>query len=783
MYCRPVSRPFAWVGFGSVLCAASVGRAAPPDATPPAPSAAPAAPPADVRPNSPAGAPADVTPSPSAPDAAPAPKPEAVSEVVVVGTPERQTSGSAHVVKPKQLERFEYDDAHQVLLQVPGVYVRGEDGLGLRPNVGMRGATPDRSKKITLMEDGVLFAPAPYSAPAAYYFPLVTRAASVRVVKGPSTIGYGPHTVGGAIDVVTAPVPSSRAGSVDLAAGEYGYRKAHVRVGGGDDRLGVLVEGVHLGSSGFKDLDGGGPTGFTRNEWMVKTRYVLQEAPAQHELELKLGYADEDSRETYLGLTDDDFRRAPLRRYAASGGDRMRWHRTQIELRDRLRLSPELAFDVVAYRHDLERTWQRIQGVRGASLYEVLREPQTPANAPYYDALVGRGALGAENALLVGPNQRTFVAQGVQGVVRWSPRTGPVTHRVEYGLRLHYDSIRRRHTQDPRLLEGGASLPAGEPTETTANDFDRAYAMALHAADALTYGPLTLTPGLRVEAIWARSTDRLAGGATRSAPQQVVLPGLGAFYALRRDLGLLAGVHRGFSPVPPGQAPGTEPERSTNYEAGVRYAPRRLRVEIIGFYNDYQNLTSVCGYSSGCTSGDLDRQFDAGRARVYGLETYVESELQPAAGLTLPARLAYTFTDARFLGDFSSNEPTYGDVRAGDELPYVPRHQLAASLGVETRALALNLAGTYVGSMRELAGQGEPAPRTTTDAYFVLDASASYRVLSYLSVYANGRNLLDEAAIVARRPFGARPNAPRWLQLGLKASFLGTSSGQNTCHR
>ena len=42
----------------------------------------------------------------------------------------------------------------QVLKQVPGVYSRGEDGFGLRPNIGIRGVSPDRSKKVTLMEDG-----------------------------------------------------------------------------------------------------------------------------------------------------------------------------------------------------------------------------------------------------------------------------------------------------------------------------------------------------------------------------------------------------------------------------------------------------------------------------------------------------------------------------------------------------------------------------------------------------------------------------------------------------
>src|SRR5262245_45405483 len=77
--------------------------------------------------------------------------------------------GARAEISKEQLERDEFDDLHKVLAGTAGVYIRDEDGYGLRPNIGMRGAAADRSQKITIMEDGVLSGPAPYSAPAAYY--------------------------------------------------------------------------------------------------------------------------------------------------------------------------------------------------------------------------------------------------------------------------------------------------------------------------------------------------------------------------------------------------------------------------------------------------------------------------------------------------------------------------------------------------------------------------------------------------------------------------------------
>ncbi len=45
--------------------------------------------------------------------------------------------GSAHIVREKELQRFEYDDVAQVLSAVPGVFSRTEDGMGLRPNIAI----------------------------------------------------------------------------------------------------------------------------------------------------------------------------------------------------------------------------------------------------------------------------------------------------------------------------------------------------------------------------------------------------------------------------------------------------------------------------------------------------------------------------------------------------------------------------------------------------------------------------------------------------------------------
>ncbi|MCU0673620.1 MAG: TonB-dependent receptor [Myxococcota bacterium] len=688
-----------------------------------------------------------------------------------------RVGGGITLLDQRQLETMEYDDPHVVLMQAPGVFVRTEDGFGLRPNIGIRGTSSDRSKKITLMEDGVLFGPAPYAAPAAYYFPLMTRMTGVEVFKGPASLLYGPQTIGGAINLVTREVPTRSEGAFDLSFGRFLTRKIHLHWGTSNRWGGFLFEALEVGSRGFKELDQTGgsfdpPTGFSRSDFVL--RGFLQTNPDGehfHRVDLRLGFGRERSDETYLGLTDADFIADPTRRYAASELDRMTWWRTSGVLTWRAELGEHVQIVTDVYRHDLDRSWLRFNGFGDPSVSprQVLLSP-TGARSLYYDLLTGtQDTSSPAEEIILADNQRRYVSQGGQTRLRVDAQTGALAHHVEVGLRLHQDQIERDHLAYRYAMQRGSLVAVDAPAATTTDNLGWAFAFAGYAIYRAEIGGLTLTPGLRTEVVKTRLEDR-ASGETIENVNTAVLPGIGATYEVIEHLSLLAGVHRGYSPVAPGQPEEVEPELSVNYELGARYADAeegRL-IELVGFVNDYSNLTGQCGFSTGCSGDMLDRQFNGGAVLIWGLEAAGSWRFE-VGRFAIPLRLTYTYTGSHFREGFESEDPTFGDVREGDELPYVPAHQGQLQGGLEHERGGFQVIGTYVSEMREQAGQGDAGERT--DDYVLVDAVAWWEASERVRLYVRGENLLDDQPIASRRPFGAVPLRPVTVQVGAKVEF------------
>jgi len=703
-------------------------------------------------------------------------EPRSVNESVTIVDRRGRTprvAGSAHVLDAEELERHENDDIHRVLAPVPGVYVRDEDGFGLRPNIGLRGANSDRSAKVTLEEDGVLLAPAPYSAPAAYYFPMTTRMVGVEVFKGPAATSHGPHTVGGAVNLKTRAVPRNRAvGGVDVAFGTYDTLKLHGHVGGGTRTAGALLEGVLLRTDGFKQLDGGGSTGFLKGELMFKGRVEAPaEGPIRNAWELKLGYSGERSNETYLGLSNADFGETPYRRYAASRLGLMAWKRAQAELAWTLTAGRDLDARVVGYYHHLDRSWTKLNGLAsGESLHRLLLGDGGGQSAIPMAILRGEAdSEGLDQQLLIGTNARRYHAGGVQGRVRWRARLGPVTNHLEVGLRVHHDRIQRTHDEARHSMRDGEPVAEEEPGITTQNDHS-ATALAVYATDELALGPLRVLPGVRVEVIRTEATDLLADH-TLAKTQAVGLPGLGLHLQAAPWLSFLAGAHRGFSPSAPSADAETTPETSWNIEGGARFDHQGLQAELIGFYNHYDNLTGQCTFSGGCADDQVGTTFNAGRVHVYGLEALVRGEIPLPNGFGVRGHVSYTATGSRFATTFVSGFPQFGLVEAGDALPYVPEHQGAAGIGFAHPFGNVDLTAKAQSAMRDAAGQGAIPENEVIPAYVVLDLAADVWVSRYARIYVTVNNLTNAKYLVSRRPFGARPGRPFHAMVGAKLSF------------
>ena len=686
--------------------------------------------------------------------------------------------GSSTYISPRELARFNNTDPIRALRSVPGINIQEEDGFGLRPNIGMRGTGVERSSKITLMEDGILAAPAPYTAPAAYYFPSVGRMNGVEVLKGSGSIKYGPFTTGGVINFLTRDVPVGTEALARASIGSYNTREIYAYAGAGNQRIGLSIEGLQVSSNGFKNLDNNGNTGFIKSDFILKGRMELPGSTSvfKHSLNFKAGYMKENSNETYLGLTQQDFNLSPYRRYAGSQVDNMAAEHHQFSLTYKAHLQ---AVDVslTAYNNTFDRNWYKLDKVTDDNgitndIGTILENPDSMSNA--LSILKGQNSLQS-NALHVKANNRSYLSRGIQIHLKSIFQSGTIKHRLEAGLRLHYDEMDRFQWVDSYAMsEGIMKLSVAGKPGSESNRIESAQAYSGYVQYGLQLNSrLEIVPGIRYENIsftkldYGKSDpDRLETNLKTSKNQvSAFIPGISLVYSADRLNTFFLGVHKGFAP--PGATQGTLPENSINYEIGWKLHSAFASISTTLFTNNYSNLLGS-DLNAGGGAG-TNEQFNAGAALVYGLESSLAYDvLKNNANWRLPLSLQYTYTQAQFENSFSSSYEPWGEVAVGDQMPYLPNHQFSVQASIENNKFSLAFSAKYVGKMRTVAGSGNISENQLIPANFVIDASANYRLIRNVLVNAFARNIGNETYLVSRRPAGLRPGLPRLIGLGIK---------------
>ena len=702
---------------------------------------------------------------------------EEIESVTIIGSKEdlKNLAGSGAIISNEDLEIAMDTDIQKILTAVPGVYMRTEEGYGLRPNISIRGTAIERSGKVTIMEDGVLVAPSPYTSSSAYYFPTTGRIHSVEFLKGPAAVSQGPQTIGGAINLISTPIPEVNSGKFIQELGENGMARTHAFYGINSANFGALVEVHEHSSDGFDSIANvGGDTGFDKSDLMIKAQYNT----GNHSLRFKMVDLEENSDQSYVGLSQASFNKNPRMRYGATAYDEMMNDGEQTSL---TYVGDFDNFDVVftSWQNDYHRDWFKVSDFNNDSEHgerDDINELISDANNGSANAqAILDGQLAVE--IEYKHNNRYYTNEGYQFTV--STEIG--IHSLTVGYRDMEDSESRvqAHEYADQAADGSLSALYGYVGLNNSNNRLReSSATSYYLEDTMDFGKLAVTVGYRSEDYeqrhrrWSDAAGpNLTMVRTGEADNRDTMAyndhtssSIGATYKLNDTTSLVAGFHEGMTPMF-----GSDPEEADNMELGVRYSESTTNIEAFYFASDYSRLAAECTQVSGAAcDADESAIFSGGEAEVSGLEFSGSWMLQGENGVMYPISVNYTSTDATFSN--SSDSDYFGTVAAGDDLPYIPDSQSSIVLGfINDNGLSGNARIVNVGGSCSIAACGI---YNKIDAHSYIDLSLRQVLSDSISVYLILENVTDNEDLISRAPSeGARSQKPATIKVGFSYDF------------
>jgi len=666
--------------------------------------------------------------------------------------------GSGAILDKSDLDKFYYTDINDILRQVPGVYVRPETGYGFFPNISLRGVDPNRSAKVTLMEDGIPTAPTPYADPSAYYSPTAGRMAGFEVLKGTSSLKHGPNTTGGVINYLSTPIPNQQLSHLRASYGTDNERVAHAYSGGrtdfGGGKLGYLLELFDHRSDGFhtlKSLNGAPDRNapIERTDILLKLSYEFGEGDY---LEFKAGRMDMDADVSYQGLSKADYATNPYQRYANTDTDNMDSDQTRYYLRYNKEFSDSLTMSTTVFLNEFNRNWLKLAKVGTSASSSTKVGKGVFADATLISVLKGE----TDGYYEVKSNDRSYQSKGI--LANFDYEVG--INDIDFG----FSYIEDDYDKNPYYTDKYTVTVAGTTTtrskivdDGSANyAYKDAEAFEAYIVDDIDFGALSLTPGVRYSSI-----DYANGTNARSLDDVIV--GLGGTYELSDTLGLFSGIHQGhtFPDAESVAADNLDQEESLSFEVGARGVFSDISFEFAYFNTHLKDMLVLSNLNNGVAGSA-----NIGEGSIDGLEVQLATDFGTDGGFGIPVSASFTFTNTEFE---SSTAPTTGylsGASAGNEFPYVPDFMMNLRGG-----LVFDKASTYLNFHYQGSSYTDGANSNELNKYGSLDWSAFYDVSEGVTVFTKVTNLTDETYVQSVLPDGYRVGKPRAVSVGMSYDF------------
>lgn len=682
-----------------------------------------------------------------------------------------EVPGAVERLDRQTLESARIFSFSEVLRKISGINVRDEEGFGLRPNIGIRGTNPTRSTKVLLLEDGLPLAYAPYGDNASYYHPPIERYAEVEVLKGSSQIVYGPQTIAGVVNYITPNPTEKPTFGIRLLGGNRNYFSGSVFGSGTIKSTGIFANYARRQGDGAREN-----INSKLDDTSVK---IVQTLNSRNALTFKFSHYGEDSNVTYSGLTEAEYAANP--RQNPFRNDFFYGDRFGTSLSHSAVLSPAVTLTTNAYYNFFRRHWWRQSSNSGQRPNRLNVDPDCLSMADLNTTCGNEGRLRKYDTYGIAP----------QLAYQYSSGTG-FRGELQIGGRLHWEE------QNRRQLNGDTPTSRdGIPVEI---NIRRNFASSAFIQNRFVFGKFSVTPGVRFERIEIERrnllTNPIADGRTTVTE---AIPGIGFAYSGLPRTTIFAGVHRGFSPpraedivTNSGGVLELDPERSWNYEAGIRTNPiRGLQLEGTFFRLDYENQIVPASIAGGIGaaltnggetlqqglefSGRLDTDaFFASRHNVFIRTAFTWLPTAEFRGTRLSS-----ITNSGILNSFCPASRRLGTTQCsitGNRLPYTPETTATTSLGYSHtkgfQAFVENvyISGQFGDDLNAFAptANGQIGP---VGAQTYWNATANYKVERWKTTFfVTAKNLGDKTLIVDRTR-GILPSMPRLVQAGININF------------
>ena len=626
----------------------------------------------------------------------------------------------------------------QVFNRTPGLHVVESDPSGFNTSVSIRGLSTNRSWDFNMRQNGYDMTPDPMGYNEAYYTPALEWVEKIQLLRGASSLAFGPQ-VGGMLNyVLEAPVfQQAFSGMAQQSIGSFQLSSSLIKIKAGNERFATIASHQFRKGNGFRPN-----SAFDSNQSYARLDI---KSGTQNRFILELTRSEVLSKQGG-GLSEAQFLSNPTYSGRARNYFQADWLMPVIKYQ--FQANPRLQGEI------------QVLGIFSGRSQIGFTKPNEVADLPLADGAFALRQLDTDR----------YTSFGIEGRMAYRDSLAGRPIFLSSGFRLF----------DGRMERGqlGTASGTSDFTLTPLQDFTRKLSfenqnLAFYVENLWKINSrFAWTLGLRSEFIRSFASQNQLSGLVNTRSRQFLLIGSGFSYQWTPAIQAYGNYSQSFRPVsfsdlvPSATTDQVDPNlkdaRAQNVDLGVKgQLGTFLRFDLSYFLLTYQDRIGQLSQKNALNQSYLYRT-NVGQSTSHGLEAYLEWD---PVGAFVGRKSSWGHPS--FFISTSLLQAQYGDFPLangqnlrGKQVEYAPQNIIRAGISYQVATFSMSYQISHTSTVFSDAQNSNTAIASgligPIPGYQVHDLSFSYRWNTHLYMKSSVNNLFN-TSYFTRRGTGAYP--------------------------